>query len=207
MNNVWSKQLVSWRYKFDPTLEENVAKWLNCLCEEFSRVTGIPIKRKWVTNACNLGTPFRSRAGIVLGDNASSRTNSPTWGNICAFGELMNQATFDFMTKRIVNTKSDALFTVQETRRFLPPSLAINGGKGNGQEGPQLTLSLVDRQGVLFQKVNLQGGAFHASVLLRVIAGFMCGDLVGLGYDPTVTFDVNGKADTITVEGLTTKSA
>lgn len=140
--------MVSWRYKFDPTLEENVAKWLNCLCEEFSRVTGIPIKRKWVTNACNLGTPFRSRAGMVLGDNASSRTNSPTWGNICAFGELMNQATFDFMTKRIVNTKSDALFTVQETRRFLPPSLAINGGKGNRQEGPQLTLSLVDRQGV-----------------------------------------------------------
>ena len=199
MNNVWRKQLVSWRYKFDPTSEKNVAKWLNCLGEEFSRVTGIPIKRKWVADACNLGTPSRSKAGIVLGNNASSRTNSPTWGNICAlaFGESTNQAIFDSMTKRIVNTKSDALFTVQETRPLLPPSLAINGGKGNGQEGPQLTLSLVDHQGILFQKVNLRGGAFHASVLLRIIAGFMCGDLVGLGYDPTVTFDVNSKADAI----------
>jgi len=205
MNNVWSKQLVRWRFKFDPTSEKNIAQWLNSVGEEFSRVTGIPIKRKWVADTCNLGNPPQSKADIVLVDYASSRTNCPTWGNIHAFGEVMNQSTFDSMTKRIVNTKTGALFAAQETRRFVP-SFAINGGKGNGQEGPQLTLSLIDREGVLFQNVNMRGGVVPASALLRIIAGFMCGDSVGLGYDPTVTLDANGKVDTITVEGLTTKS-
>jgi hypothetical protein len=52
----------------------------------------------------------------------------------------------------------------------------------------------------MYQKFSLDGGFDNALKIIRVIAGFMCGDLASLGYDSTVRHHSNGSVDTINVE-------
>src|SRR5271155_3933924 len=86
------------------------------------------------------------------------------------------------------------MFSTQETRRFVC-SLAIYGE----QLEREIMLSVIDREGVLFQTIPIHGGLDNARKLIRIVAGFMCGSAVALGYDPTVKLKPDGSVDTITM--------
>lgn len=200
MKKVWSTSQSNWKHA--PTMtESSIAQWLNDIGEEFSRVTKIPILRKWSPDSCNTppqgaipGTPLNSKPDIVLMDvipHGLPRSHKPSWDNVHAFGEVTTRNSFHSVMKQTIYTKTHVLFAAQETRRFVC-SLAFYGN--------ELRLNVIDHEGIMFQKFSLAGGFDNALKIIRVIAGFMCGHLTSLGHDSTVTRKPDGTVDTIDVE-------
>jgi len=196
MSDVYSRK---WLIKVDAR-ESRYAAWLNAIGESFSKVTQIPVLRRWKADSCNtpvLGAspstgPLRCKPDIILID-----TNIPckaTWPVIHAFGEITSQHQFHTEMEQTVYIKSHVMFSTQESRRFVC-SLAIYGE----QLEREIRLSVIDREGVLFQTIPIHGGLDNARKLIRIVAGFMCGSAVALGYDPTVKLKPDGSVDTITV--------
>ena len=59
---------------------------------------------------------------------------------------------------------------------------------------------MIDRESVLYQKVKfLNPGQQNAATFVHMVVGFMCGNLTGLGYDPTIQLKPDGAVDTIKV--------
>jgi hypothetical protein len=83
------------------------------------------------------------------------------------------------------------MFSTQESRCFVC-SLAVYGRV--------IRFSVIDRKGVLYQNIPVQGRLDDARELIRIIGGLMCwSTMAALGYDPTVTLKSDGSVDTITV--------
>jgi hypothetical protein len=51
----------------------------------------------------------------------------------------------------------------------------------------------------MYQKVNLEGRFDNALTIIHIVAGFMCGDLASLEYDPTIRPNHDGTIGTIDV--------
>jgi len=195
MTDVYSRK---WVFKLDHR-EKTYARWLNRIGESFSQVTGIPVLREWRADKCNapvLGGspatgPLKCKPDIILVD--ANFSFDPTWPLIHAFGEITKQNKFHPEMEQTVYTKSHVMFSTQESRRFVC-SLALYG-----ECDRHIRLSVIDREGVLYQKIPFDGGFDNASILIRIVAGFMCGSAAALGYDPTVQLKPDGSVDTITV--------
>lgn len=204
MTNTWNSTFNTWKYKPSCGPESQVAQWLNCVGADFSRVTSIPIVRKWVAGTCNTAvrgtnpeTPLQCKPDIVL-INVTSAHRTPTWDRIHAFGEVTTRPKFHSLMKQTVYTKTHLLFAAQESRRFVC-SLAIYG--------KEMRLNVIDHEGIMYQKVSLEGGYENALTVIRIIASFMCGDSIALGRDPTIQLKPDGTVDTIMVNdesGVTT---
>jgi len=197
MGGVWSKRRNNWRlHGFDRSSEKDVAAWLNSIGEEFSRVKNIPILRKWVADTCNTpvkganpATPLQCKPDIVLIDKAF--LGQPTWDRVRAFGEITSRDTFHSVMKQTVFTKTHLMFSAQESRRYVC-SFAFYG--------QQARLSLIDRESVLYLPVKFwNAGPQNAATFVHMVVGLMCGNLTGLGYDPTIQLKPDGSVDTIEV--------
>jgi len=207
MRSVWSTQQMDWKYKLDFTSEANVAAWLNQIGKAFAQETGSRLRRLWGADSCTVplsgasaDVPFKAKPDIILVDYNAKRTiPTPTWGTICAFGEITSQETFHSEMRRGLYTKTSIMFTTQESRRFIP-SLAFYG-----KTDMKMRLFMFDREGMIYEDVPMKT-VDDALTLLRIVAGFMCGDPVMLGYDPTVTLNDIGEVDTIMVQGEKTKA-
>jgi Fungal protein kinase len=201
MSNVWSTSLNTWSPALTTNTEFSVTQWLNVIGEEFSRVTKIPILRKWSPDSCNIplpgaipGTPLKSKPDIVLMDvipPGLPRSRNSSWRNIHAFGEVTTRDSFHTTMRKTIYTKTHVLFAAQETRRFVC-SLAFYG--------KELRLNVIDHEGIMYQKFSLDGGFDNALKIIRVVAGFMCGHLTSLGHDSTVSRNPDGTVNTINVE-------
>ena len=84
------------------------------------------------------------------------------------------------------------MFSEQESRRFVC-SLAVYG------QPRFIRLTVIDREGILYQEIPTNGRHDNAHNLFRIVASFMCGNVAGLGYDPMVKLKPDGIVDTITV--------
>jgi Fungal protein kinase len=206
MDKVWSKSGKNWRCLVDMSSEKAVATmssekavatFLNSIGAEFGRVMKMaPSSRKWVADTCNTpvkganpATQLQCKPDIVLIDKEFSA--QPTWNRLLAFGEITSRPTYHSVMKQTVFTKTHLTFSAQESRRFVC-SLAFYG--------QQARLSLIDREGVLYQEVKyLNSGPQNAAIFVHMVVGFMYGNLTGLGYDPTIQLKPNGAVDTIEV--------
>jgi hypothetical protein len=204
---VWRSRQ-KWRHKFDFTSEVKVAKWLNKIGKAFAKVANVPLLRVWKADSCTIplrgasaDVPLKVKPDITLVDNSSQKETAATWGTIHAFGEVTSQDTFHPEMRRGLYTKTHIMFATQETRRFVP-SLAFYG---NHKKEMRVRLCMFDREGMIYEDIPLKS-ASNAILFICIIAGFMCGDPVMLGYDPTVTLKATGEVDTITVEGEKTKT-
>ena len=197
MSKVWSKSGKHWKFVFDGSSEPSVATTLNSIGEEFSRVTGIPVLREWVADTrhisvkvANPATPLECKPDIVLVDRKFK--GFLTWRDLHAFGEITTQRRYHTVMQQTVFTKTYLMFSAQESRRFVCSFAFYGGGEAR--------LSLIDREGIMYQKVNfLNSGEQNAAIFVQMVAGFMCGNLTGLGYDPTIQLKPNGTVDTIKV--------
>jgi Fungal protein kinase len=59
---------------------------------------------------------------------------------------------------------------------------------------------LIDRESVLYLPVKFWNpGPQNAATFVHMVVGLMCGNLTGLGYDPTIQLKPDGRVDTIEV--------
>ena len=193
MKRVWDTKQNNWKFDCDHS-EESIANLLNLIGKEFCRVKKIAQVRKWVAETCNTppkganpATPLKCKPDIVLIDK---EFRNPTWDRIHAFGEITSQTYYHATMKETVFTKTHVIFSAQQSRRFVC-SFAFYGEDAR--------LSLIDREGILYQKVRfLNPGWQNAATFVHMIVGFMCGSLTGLGYDPTIQLK-DGAVNTIDV--------
>ena len=219
MEKTWDAMECKWKYPLDLSSETKVAKWLNVIGRNFAEVTRVPLLRAWSAESCaaplqagSSDSTIKVKPDLILkliarrpphplqqNSQRTHRRPPPSWSNIAAFGEVTTQPTYHTILRQTVYTKSHVLFVSQESRRFIP-SIAFHGKK----DSMTLQLNLIDREGVVYETFPFKT-ATNGYAVLRVIAGFMCGDEVSLGFDPTVTLNDHGDVVAMDVQGLTSK--
>ena len=207
--SVWRSTTNTWKYSLETTKtnprtqESRTAQWLNAIGAAYSEVTKLPVLRHWVANTCNTPVsgassatgPLHCKPDIALLDIESALHLRPTWSGIHAFGEVTSQDSFHLLMQQTVYVKSHVMFSTQESRRFVC-SLAFFGRT-------KVRFNVIDREGHMYQDISLLGRLDHGCRLLHVVAGFMCGNLAGLGYDSTVNLHPDGSINTIRVTDRT----
>lgn len=170
------------------TSEEELANFLNMLCDAIAEVSGHEVLRKWDAKYCNTileGSPIRRKPDVVLLDRDFA--GIPKWLNVHAIVEL---TTSYEEHRRIVSTVTDKTYIilgVQPNRIFVPIISAWGGSK--------FRLTVTDRQGQLRTKTfDIAGGMRRADlrILIHILVCLCFGCVKAMGYDESMIMGCDG---------------
>ena len=167
------------------TSEQQLAAFLNKICEVIRNVSGVKEVRQWDASYCNNplgGSPIQRKPDVVLLDRGF--TGVPLWQNIHAVAELTTSASEHDRIIRTVTDKTYIMLSVQPNRVFVPIISAWGGNR--------FRLTITDRQGQLRTKTfNIDHGIRRADLrtLIHIITGLCFGKDTVVGYDSTMIME------------------
>lgn len=171
------------------TSEQQLASFLNAICDAISTNSGQDSLRYWDARYCHTplgGSPIQRKPDVVLLDRDFATT--PKWHNVHAVVELTTSVTEHRRILCTVTDKTYIMLGVQSNRVFVPIISAWGGTK--------FRLTVTDRQGQLRTKTfDIEGGVRRADlrVLIHILACLCFGkNGAAVGYDETMTMGKDG---------------